>query len=247
MDDSSCIKQNLDRVMERVHKAAKRSGRDVEEITVVGVTKTHPASVVMAGLKAGILDIGENRPEEMEMKRHQVEQQLPIGSPKPIWHMIGHIQSRKANSVAASADIIHSLDSIKLARRLERFATEEERFIPALLEVNVSGEESKYGFAAENWQDQKRWQEICQAVREISSMTHIRLQGLMTMAPWVADTDVIRMAFRSARQMMEKLAAEFPNGDWRHLSMGMTDDFEIAIEEGATLIRIGRAIFGTRK
>jgi len=181
---------------------------------------------------------------ELGQKRRQIEERR-AGGHLPIWHMIGHIQSRKARDVVASADMVHSLDSVKLARRLERFAAEAGRVVPVLLEVNLSGEESKYGLPADRWQeDAGRLGGVRELVTEVLQSAHLHLQGLMTMAPWVPDPEVIRPVFRSARLLRERLAAEYPQGDWRHLSMGMTDDFEIAIEEGATIVRVGRALFG---
>jgi pyridoxal phosphate enzyme (YggS family) len=240
----SAIAGNLNQLGERIAAAARRAGRDEGEITLVGVTKTQPLEAVLEALDAGLEHLGENRVSELEEKRRQIER-CRGGGPMPTWHMIGHIQSRKASEVVASADMVHSLDSVKLARRLERFAAEAGRVVPVLLEVNVSGEESKYGLPADRWQeDIGRLAGVRELVTEVLQMPHLRLQGLMTMAPWIPDLEVIRPVFRSARLLRERLAAEYPQADWRHLSMGMTDDFEIAIEEGATLIRVGRALFG---
>jgi pyridoxal phosphate enzyme (YggS family) len=240
----SAIGQNLNQLRERIAAAALRAGRDEGEITLVGVTKTQPVEAVLEALDAGLQHLGENRVAELGEKRRQVDERW-AGGRMPTWHMIGHIQSRKASDVVASADMIHSLDSVKLARRLERFAAEAGRVVPVLLEVNLSGEDSKYGMPADGWQeDVGRLGGVRELVTEVWQSPHLRLQGLMTMAPWVPDPEVIRPVFRSARLLQERLAAEYPGADWRHLSMGMTDDFEIAIEEGATLIRVGRALFG---
>ncbi len=240
----SAVAQNLNQLRERIAAAARRAGRDASAITLVGVTKTQPVEAVLEALDAGLEHLGENRVSELAEKRRQIEELRP-GGPMPIWHMIGHIQSRKASDVVASADLVHSLDSLKLARRLERFAAEAGRTVPVLLEVNVSGEESKFGLPADRWQeDMGRLAVVRELVIEVLQMPHLRLQGLMTMAPWIPDPEVLRPVFRSARLLGEQLAADYPQADWRHLSMGMTDDFEIAIEEGATLIRVGRALFG---
>ncbi len=241
------IRENLEWIQERIAAAARRAGRDPAEITLVGVTKTHPPDLVLEALAAGLAHVGENRAEELEVKRPAVAALLPAGAAEPTWHMVGHVQSRKAERVAFMADVVHSLDSLKLAQRLARFAAEAGRTLPVLLEVNLSGEENKYGLQASGWEsDPAPWVELQQLVEGVTVLPHLRLQGLMTMAPWVPDPDVIRPIFRSARLLRDRLAATFPAGDWRHLSMGMTDDFEIAIEEGATLVRIGRAIFGPR-
>ena len=241
------IRHNLEQVRERIAAAARRAGRNPAEITLVGVTKTHPAETVLAALAAGLRHVGENRVGELAAKRPQVEEQLPPEISAPIWHIVGHVQSRKAAQVVAAADFIHSLDSLKLARRLDRFAAGAGRVAPVLLEVNLSGEASKYGWPAGRWQDDTaQWDALREFVAVVDALPHLQLQGLMTMAPWVLDEGVIRPVFRSAYLLQERLAAEFPAVEWRHLSMGMTDDFEIAIEEGATMIRVGRAIFGPR-
>ena len=241
------IQRNLEWIRERIASAARRAGRNAGEITLVGVTKTHPATVVLEAFAAGLQQIGENRVEEMEAKRRLVEEQL-TGAPGPVWHMIGHVQSRKASRVVAAADMLHALDSPKLARRLEWSAAEAGRVLPVLLEVNLCGEESKYGWPAHRWSaDAEQWAALREFVAVVMGLPHLDLQGLMTMAPWVPDPDVVRPVFRSARLLRERLAAEYPALDWQHLSMGMTDDFEMAIEEGATIVRVGRAIFGPRQ
>ena len=241
------IQANLELIWERIASAAHRAGRSEDEVTLVGVTKTHPAEVVLEAFAAGLQQIGENRVEEMEAKRRQVEEQL-TGAPGPVWHMIGHVQSRKAGRVVAVADMLHALDSPKLARRLDRFAAEAGRVLPVLLEVNLSGEEGKYGWPAHRWSaDAGQWAALREFVAVVMSLPHLDLQGLMTMAPWVPDPDVVRPVFRSARLLRERLAAEYPAVGWQALSMGMTDDFEMAVEEGATIVRVGRAIFGPRQ
>ena len=242
------LQSNLNTVLERMAAAAGRSGRDVNQVTLVAVTKTRSAETVLQALQAGVQHLGENRIEELEPKRRSVSEQLPPGAPSPTWHMVGHVQGRKAGRAVAAADLIHSLDSLRLARRLERCAAEAGRTVPVLLEVNISSEGSKYGWPADRWQtDAEQWGALIELVAATVALPHLRLQGLMTMAPWVSDADLIRSVFRSARRLTERLAAEFPSVGWQHLSMGMTDDFEIAIEEGATLVRVGRAIFGPRR
>jgi hypothetical protein len=223
---------------------------------LVGVSKTHSPAVVHEAVAAGLRHFGENRVEELLPKRQIVEALLKSesapdclpGGHAVVWHMIGHVQSRKAETAAVASDMIHSLDSIRLGKRLDRFAGQAGKVLPVLIEVNLSGEESKYGWPAERWQDDAtQWSETCQLVEEIATgCPNLSLLGLMTMAPWVADETVVRPVFRSARRLIEQLARTFPAIPWKHLSMGMTDDFEIAIEEGATLVRVGRAIFGER-
>jgi len=161
----------------------------------------------------------------------------------PTWHMIGHVQSRKAKRAVALADVIHSVDSLRLARRLDRFAAEMGKCLPILLEVNVSGEASKYGYAA--WDAATRAAFISNA-RELEALTHLKVRGLMTMAPVVTDPELARPVFRQLMQLADILRDQVPFSPWTELSMGMTDDFEVALEEGATMVRIGRAIFGPR-
>jgi pyridoxal phosphate enzyme (YggS family) len=240
------IQDNLERVQERIATAARRAGRNPAEVTLVGVTKTQPVESILTVLRAGLRDLGENRVLELETKRRQVEER--VGELQtPIWHMVGHIQSRKAARVVPLADWVHSLDSLKLARRLDRFAANAGIVLPVLIEINLSGEESKYGWPATRWRsDDAQWGAIRDFAENVNDLAHLQVRGLMTMAPWVPDPDVIRPVFESARLMRERLAREVSMADCQHLSMGMTDDFEIAIEEGATIVRVGRAIFGPR-
>lgn len=225
--------ENLRRVRERIVAAAERAGRDPGEVTLVAVTKTHPPEVVRAAYDLGLRDFGENRVEEAASKISQLPEDIT-------WHMVGHLQSRKAALAADLFNIIHSVDSVKLARRLDRFCAERNRLMPVLLEINVSGEVSKYGFPLAD-RDM-----LGAAIAQMLALSHICIAGLMTMAPIVSDPEEARPVFRGLRELREALAARFPQIEWRHLSMGMTDDFEVAIEEGATMVRIGRAIFGPR-
>ena len=245
--DREILAANLARVRERIAAAAARAGRSPEEITLVAVTKTHPPEVVAAAWGLGVRHFGENRVEEANPKIEAVRRLLAGGgvvedgdrAPGPVWHMIGHVQSRKAAGVIAGGyALVHSVDRVKLARRLHRFALEAGRVQEILLEVNVSGEPTKYGFDPEV---------IIPAVEEIATLSHVRVRGLMTMAPIVTDPEEARPVFVALRELRDHLALRFPELDWHHLSMGMTDDFEVAIEEGATMVRIGRAIFGPRQ
>ncbi len=240
------ITSNLKRVEKRIAAAALRVGRDPAEITLVAVTKTHPPEVVVAAYQAGVRHFGENRVEEGAAKIPAVRAAIP--GPRPTWHMVGHVQSRKAEAVTAHFDYVHSVDRLKVARRLSRFAQEADESLPVLLECNVSGEESKYGFDLSGWeQDEAKRAAFFGTVEEITSLPALAVQGLMTMAPFVTDPETVRPVFASLRALRSTLRERFPAQDWHHLSMGMTDDFEVAIEEGATMVRIGRAIFGKRR
>lgn len=229
------LPDNLARIQDRIANAAARAGRDVSTITLVAVSKTHPVERLLAAYELGVRHFGENRVEEAVTKLPAFRQS--VGDPAVVFHMIGHVQSRKAGDVAAMFDRVHSVDSVKLAQRLARFTA---RPLPILLEVNVSGEVSKYGF------DGARRDELLGAVEAIAQLPDLQLDGLMTMAPIVDDPQRTRPVFRALREVRDELEARCSTVKLPQLSMGMTDDFEIAIEEGATLVRIGRAIFGER-
>jgi len=240
------IARNLARVQERIAEAALRAGRDPAAVTLVAVTKTHPVEMVVAAHQAGACHFGENRVEEGSSKI--LACRTAISGPQPTWHMVGHVQSRKAQAVATHFDTTHSVDRPKIARRLSRFAQDAGRTLPILLECNVSGEETKSGFDLCGWErDQARRRAFFAQVEEFLALPGLLVQGLMTMAPFVADPSTVRPVFVSLRALSGALQERFPTHAWRHLSMGMTDDFEVAVEEGATMVRVGRAIFGARR
>ncbi len=240
------IAQNLQRVQERIADAALRAGRDPAAVTLVAVTKTFPVEVILAGYEAGLRHFGENRPEEGAVKIPAVH--AALSGPRPTWHMVGHVQSRKADLAVAYFDIIHSVDRLKIARRLSRFALEAGREIPVLLECNISGEETKFGFAVDRWQEDADQREAFFAeCAAILALPGLQVEGLMTVAPLTDDPETVRPVFAGLRALRDALRERFPRASWRELSMGMTDDFEVAVEEGATMVRIGRAIFGLRR
>ena len=239
------ITRNLARVQERIAEAALRAGRDPAQVTLIAVTKTHPAEVVVAAYRAGIRHFGENRVEEGVTKISAVH--AAISGSRPTWHMVGHVQSRKAQAAIAHFDCVHSVDRLKIARRLSRFARDAGRTLPVLFECNVSGEETKFGFDLPGWErDEARREAFFAAAEDVLALPGLAVQGLMTMAPLFTDPETVRPVFVSLRALLDALRERFPTHDWRHLSMGMTSDFEVAIEEGATMVRIGRAIFGAR-
>jgi PLP dependent protein len=241
------IAGRLSAVQQRIEESAARAGRQSSEITLVSVTKTWPTEVLVAAYHAGIRNIGENRAEELERKRLELQNAFPADDPL-IWHLIGTLQSRKTKLAAQYADMFHALDRLKVAKRLSVQVSELGRTLPLLLEVNLSGEASKSGFDANNWEESATQQEkLRTVVQTVAQLPGLRLQGLMTMAPWEVEETVLRRVFRRTRLLRDWLQSELPQLSLPHLSMGMTDDFEIAIEEGATIVRIGRAIFGTRQ
>lgn len=233
------IADNIQRVHERIATACAHSGRDASEVTLVAVTKQQPVEAMLAALAAGLQHLGENRVEEAAVKIPKVD---AAAIQAATWHMVGHIQSRKAKQVVPLFDLVQSVDSLRLAQRLSRLAQERGRDLPVLLEINVSGEASKYGLAGYNWQrDEAVREQLWQDLSAIMALPRLEARGLMTMAPFGAEERVIRRVFADMRALRESLDADLPE-----LSMGMTDDFPIAIEEGATMIRVGRAIFGER-
>lgn len=215
---------------EAIRRAAERAGRDAGDVTLVAVSKAHPPEALRAALAAGVTHLGENRVEEMEGKVRL------LGRGAAVWHMVGHVQGRKAKQAAESADLIHSLDTLKLGQRLSRLASELPAPIRVLMQVNIAGEEAKSGFPAD---------EAVEALGQILELPGIEVRGLMTMAPFVDEEVVLRKVFRGLREIQEK-AEKLPGYRGRELSMGMTNDFELAIEEGSTMVRIGTALFGER-
>jgi pyridoxal phosphate enzyme (YggS family) len=215
------IAERIAHVRQRVERAAERAGRSPAEVTIVAVSKGFPPSAIDEATVAGITDVGENRVQEAAAKIAELRG-LPV-----TWHLVGHLQTNKAKTALELFDIIHSVDSLHLAEVLSHRA---QGPLPVLLEVNVTGEASKFGFPPN---------EVDAAAETIARLPRLDLRGLMTVAPFVSDPETIRPVFRELRRLRDALGLV-------ELSMGMTDDFEVAIEEGATLVRIGRAIFGER-
>jgi PLP dependent protein len=233
-------------VQERIATAARAANRQPEEITLVAVTKSWPVELLLAAYEAGLRHLGENRAEELAAKRPAVEAALGADS-GIVWHKIGDLQSRKTTAVADYADFFHALDRPKIAQRLSARLCENGRYLPVLLQVNVSGEASKAGFDCARWEADGRQQtNLIAAVEQIAELPGLEIRGLMTMAPWDAPPDEIQAIFRRTRQLAEWLATAVPHVNWTALSMGMTDDFELAIAAGATHVRVGRALFGER-
>ena len=245
MDTTSVsIAERIAGVQAAIEHACQRAGRSPESVTLIAVSKTHPPDRIAEAVRAGLRRFGENRVEEAIPKMTAVAEMVD----EPFeWHMIGHVQSRKARYVTADFALLHSLDSLKLAGRLNRALTEQGRVLDVLLEVNVSGEETKHGWDAYNWQERAAARRaLWDDVAHILALPGLRVCGLMTMAPIVDDPQDARPVFAALRTLRDALANDFPMATWDHLSMGMTDDYPVAIEEGATLVRIGRAIFGPR-
>ncbi len=231
------LRARLDAVRTRVESCARRCGRDPREITLVGVSKTHPASLVAEAHAAGLADFGENRVQEAEGK---IAELARPDAPPPRWHLIGHLQANKARRAVKLFDVIHTVDSAALAARLERLCVEENRTeLHALLQISLAGEETKAGAGVD---------EVDEIVAAFKSCERVRLAGLMTVPPYFADAEAVRPFFRRLRELRDSLRGRgaFGGDAAGHLSMGMSHDFEAAIEEGATMVRVGTAIFGAR-
>lgn len=235
----SSIREKYQFTLDQIASAARKSGRAPEEVRLVVVTKSQPLEIVQAAIEAGVRILGENYPEEGVTKIQSLPPQSGVE-----WHMIGHVQSRKARLVAEHFELLHSLDSLKLARRLDRLAAERNRALPVLLEFNVGGEESKSGWDAS---DDSRWDAFLPEVESILGLPSLRVRGLMTMPPLETDPEDSRRFFLRLRLLRDRLASIFPRADWRELSMGTSADYTVAVEEGATLVRVGTAIVGARR
>lgn len=225
------IKENLAEVEERIQEACKKSGRRREDVKLIAVSKTKPVSMIQEAMETGILDFGENKPQELKEKFEVL--------PKNIrWHMIGHLQRNKIKYVIERAAMIHSIDSLRLAEAVEAEAAKHERVIPVLVEVNIAREESKYGLMEE---------ETCPFIEKIAQFPHLRVEGLMTIAPFVENPEENRKYFEKLRKLYVDIKSKnIDNVNMCNLSMGMTGDYQVAIEEGATMVRVGTGIFGSR-
>ncbi len=224
------LADTLPRVRDRIAGAAETAGRDPTGVRLVAVTKGHPREALEAALAAGLRDLGENRVDELE------EKVAALGRDAATWHMIGHVQSRKASRVIDVADLIHSVDSLHLAERMSRAAGEAGREVPILVQVNTSGEDAKSGVEGSG---------AVEEVLRMAALPGLRVRGLMTMAPLVDDDRVLSTTFRRLRETLEEVRRA-DAGIGAELSMGMTNDLEIAVREGSTMVRIGTALFGER-
>lgn len=227
---SDSLKEHLYAVREQIAEAAKKAGRDPASVKLLAVSKTFPAEDILKVFHCGQIEFGENRVQELETK-------VPVLPEEISWHLIGHLQSNKADKAVALAEFIHSVDSVKLLQKIETAAEKRDKIQKILLEVNVSGEESKYGISG---------YDALRSVAEAAvKLEHVKLFGLMTMAPLGADSSVLHATFGGLRKFRDDLQKEF-GIQLPELSMGMSGDFAAAIEEGATIVRIGTAIFGGR-
>ncbi|WP_282580202.1 YggS family pyridoxal phosphate-dependent enzyme [Natroniella sulfidigena] len=227
------VKQRLDQIREKIEVAASRAGRNPDEIKLVAVSKKQSLDKIKDVLDEGILDFGESRVQELRDKYDSFEQEIN-------WHMIGHLQRNKVKYLARmdKCKLIHSVDSLRLAKKINKRANMEDRQMNVLIQVNVAEDENKYGLMSE---------EVIDFLTEVSSFEYMKVKGLMTIAPYVDDPEEVRPYFRKLRELAVKIEAEkIPGVEMKELSMGMSNDLEVAIEEGATIVRVGSAIFGPR-
>jgi pyridoxal phosphate enzyme (YggS family) len=228
------IAQNLQTVLDRMARAARRAGRAPEDVRLVAVTKFHPPEEIRPLIAAGQTALGENRVQDLVEKMDVFDREaLPLD-----WHLIGHLQTNKARKVVGRVALIHGVDSLHLAEAIQQAAESADTTVEILLQVNISGEESKFGLEPET---------LDAVARGLAPLDRVRCCGLMTMAPFEMEPEETRPVFRGLREAMERLRERgYAHLDLRHLSMGMTNDFEVAIEEGATLVRVGTALFEER-
>ena len=225
------IKENLQEVERRICEACKRSGRDRSEVQLIAVSKTKPVSMIEEAYAEGIRRFGENKPQELRDKYEEMEKDIK-------WHMIGHLQRNKVKYIVDKVAMIHSVDSLRLAQTIEQEAAKHDVCVPILLEVNVAQEETKFGLKME---------EVLPLVESIAEFPHIKIQGLMTIAPYVQNPEENRPVFRQLKKLSVDIAAKnINNVTMSVLSMGMTGDYQVAVQEGATMVRVGTGIFGER-
>lgn len=238
------MQQALALVQQRIAQAARATGRDPQQVRLIGVSKTHPATLVAAAFAAGLRDFGENRVQEAEGKINE----LATLRTQMTWHLIGHLQRNKAKRAVQLFDYIHSVDSLELAHAISRHST--ELGLPArnvLLQCNISGEASKEGIAAHHWEQERTTRtQITTLVDAIAQLPGLRICGLMTVAPYSDNPESVRPVFASLRHLRDMLAARHAHHPFHELSMGMSGDVDVAIAEGATMVRVGRALFGER-
>ncbi len=232
------IKNNLEKIRIVMNRAAEKARRDANEIKLIAVTKLMPLETIMAGIEAGIRNFGENYPEQAAEKISAVGVRDEIE-----WHMIGHIQSRKSTTVCEYFNMVHSLDRLKIARHLDKNCREFNKILPACIEINVSGEDSKFGWPA--W-DEKQWPNLVDNFKKVVELENLKIIGLMTMPPYFEDPEKARPYYQLLKRLQDYLTSEMPDIKWDELSIGTSFDYEVAIEEGATMIRLGTEIFGPR-
>jgi len=226
------IVRNLEEIRDRVARAARKVGRNPDSVRIVAVSKTVPISRIEEAIAAGVRVLGENRVQEAREKVRAIGKKIP-------WHLIGHLQTNKVHPAVSLFDMVHSVDSLRVATALNREAGKQEKLLPVLVQVNISGEARKSGVAVDR---------ALELIEQVAGMTSLQLQGLMTIPPYAADPEAGRSIYRRLRELRDHVNAEgLSRTPLRHLSMGMSHDFEVAVEEGATMVRVGTLLFGERR
>lgn len=226
------LAENLNEVKERISKACKRGNRDINEVTLIAVSKTKPLSDIEDMINLGVREFGENRVQELVDKQENVS--IPVN-----WHLIGHLQTNKVKQIVDKVTLIHSVDSIKLAKEIQKEAAKKDITVSVLVEVNIGNEESKFGLPKDKVMD---------FIEEIATYDHIRVEGLMCIAPFVDNPEDNRICFKNMKQLsLDITSKNIDNINMNVLSMGMTNDYEVAIEEGSTMVRVGTGLFGARQ
>jgi len=231
-ETENSIKNNIEQIWKRIDNALARSGRQDDEVTVVAVSKTVGPEMVLKAACNGIINFGENRVQELCQKYDIIKKDVN-------WHLIGHLQTNKVKYIIDKVKLIHSVDSVQLAREIQNRAQKAGRIVDILIQLNVSGEDTKFGANPEI---------VMQLLKSINTYPNIKVKGLMTIGPFTEDSEAVRLVFRELKKIFIDIKKEnIDNIDMTYLSMGMSNDFEVAIEEGSNIVRIGTAIFGSRK
>ena len=221
--------ENLDSIQQRIRAACERTGREASSVTLLGVTKGQPPDAVNEAVRMGLTFFGENKIQEAKAK-------IPLCSGKPRWHFIGHLQTNKCRDAVELFEMIQSVDSLHVAQEISKRAEQASKTMPILLEVNLAGEASKFGYRPEKLEAE---------LNQINALPRVEIHGLMTVPPWSPNAEAVRPMFRQLRELKER-AEQVLGAPLPQLSMGMSGDFEVAIEEGATIVRVGTALFGAR-
>jgi len=225
------VQDNLLNIRSNINDIMARQGRNPKDATLIAVTKTVDADTINEAIKLGITDIGENRVQEIEAKYDKINKNVK-------WHMIGHLQSNKVKYIIEKVSLIHSLDRMSLAKEIQKRADERNIIVDALIQVNVAEEESKFGL---------KYEQVIPFIEKIIEFDNIKIKGLMTIAPYADDPEEVRFVFKKLKKLFDEISLRnYENVDMKYLSMGMTNDYQIALEEGANMIRIGTGIFGKR-
>ena len=225
------IRENIEIVEKNIEKACERAGRDRKDVTLIAVSKTKPVSDIRLAMECGMRVFGENKVQEIRDKTEEIKEDISF-------HMIGHLQTNKVKYLPGKVVMIHSVDNVGLAQEIEKQFAKNDMTIDVLIEVNMAGEDTKFGLAPS---------QVSSFVQEISTLPHLNIRGLMTIAPYTEDPESNRIYFKGLRELRDEInALNIPNVCMDTLSMGMTGDYEVAIEEGATFVRVGTGIFGER-